>query len=158
LAQTEQYLQQGLHATVIIRAYRRALEDCINIMKTSASIPIDIKNRTEMLRVVKSCIGTKYLSRWLVLLPELVFIRNKKSFRSDLACQISLDAVQTVMIDENGRREIDIKRYARFEKVRCFNRFMIDNFLWKYRFRVGQLKIHIYSKVACLTKMLFIQK
>jgi T-complex protein 1 subunit gamma len=34
-----------------------------------------------------------------------------------LACQISLDAVQTVMIDENGRREIDIKRYARFEKV-----------------------------------------
>jgi T-complex protein 1 subunit gamma len=37
-----------------------------------------------------------------------------------LACQISLDAVQTVMIDENGRREIDTKRYARFEKV-CYS-------------------------------------
>jgi hypothetical protein len=46
------------------------------------------------------------------------FIINK-SFRSDLACQIALDAVQTVMIDENGRREIDTKRYARFEKVCC---------------------------------------
>jgi T-complex protein 1 subunit gamma len=68
LAQTEQYLQQGLHATVIIRAYRKALEDCIEIMKTKASIPVDIKNRDEMLRVVKSCIGTKYLSRWLVYL------------------------------------------------------------------------------------------
>jgi len=64
LAQTEQYLQQGLHATVIIRAYRKALEDCIEIMKTKASIPVDVKNREEMLRVVKSCIGTKYLSRW----------------------------------------------------------------------------------------------
>jgi len=100
LAQTEQYLQQGLHATVIIRAYRKALEDCIDIMKNKASIAVDVNNRDEMLRVVKSCIGTKYLSRW-----------------SDLACQISLDAVQTVMIDENGRREIDIKRYARFEKI-----------------------------------------
>ena len=64
LAQTEQYLQQGLHATVIIRAYRKALEDCVEIMKTKASIPVDIKNREEMLKVVKSCIGTKYLSRW----------------------------------------------------------------------------------------------
>jgi len=100
LAQTEQYLRQGLHATVVIRAYRKALEDCIDIMKTKASIPVDVNNREEMLRVVKSCIGTKYLSRW-----------------SDLACQISLDAVQTVMVDENGRREIDIKRYARFEKI-----------------------------------------
>ena len=66
LAQTEQYLQQGLHATVVIRAYRKALEDCIEIMKTKASIPVDVKNRDEMLRVVKSCIGTKYLSRWSV--------------------------------------------------------------------------------------------
>ena len=66
LAQTEQYLQQGLHATVVIRAYRKALEDCIEIMKTKASIAIDVKNRDEMLRVVKSCIGTKYLSRWSV--------------------------------------------------------------------------------------------
>lgn len=66
MAQTEQYLQQGLHATVIIRAYRKALEDCIEIMKNKASISVDVKNREEMLRVVKSCIGTKYLSRWFV--------------------------------------------------------------------------------------------
>jgi hypothetical protein len=35
-------------------------------MQTKASIPVDIKKRDEMLRVVKSCIGTKYLSRWYV--------------------------------------------------------------------------------------------
>jgi hypothetical protein len=41
----------------------------------------------------------------------------RNPFRSDLACQISLDAIETIMVDTNGRREIDIKRYARFEKV-----------------------------------------
>ena len=35
-------------------------------MKTKTSIPVDIKNRDEILRIVKSCIGTKYLSRWFV--------------------------------------------------------------------------------------------
>lgn len=42
---------------------------------------------------------------------------HAKPIRSDLACQISLDAIETIMIDDDGRREIDIKRYARFEKV-----------------------------------------
>ena len=35
----------------------------------------------------------------------------------DLACQIALDATSTVFIEENGRKEIDIKRYAKVEKV-----------------------------------------
>ena len=38
-------------------------------------------------------------------------------FRSDLACQIALDATATVALEENGRKEIDIKRYAKVEKV-----------------------------------------
>ena len=37
--------------------------------------------------------------------------------RMDLACQIALEATSTVAIEENGRREIDIKRYAKVEKV-----------------------------------------
>lgn len=39
------------------------------------------------------------------------------SFRGDLACQIAYDAVKTVSLEENGRKEIDIKRYAKVEKV-----------------------------------------
>lgn len=35
----------------------------------------------------------------------------------DLGCQIALDATSTVAIEENGRREIDIKRYAKVEKA-----------------------------------------
>ena len=39
------------------------------------------------------------------------------NFRSDLACKIAIGAVNTVRIEENGRVEIDIKRYAKVEKV-----------------------------------------
>ena len=39
--------------------------------------------------------------------------------RADLACDIALEATSTVSIEQNGRREIDIKRYAKVEKVPC---------------------------------------
>lgn len=40
------------------------------------------------------------------------------SYRSDLVCEIALNAVQTVAIDKDGgRKEIDIKRYARVEMI-----------------------------------------
>jgi len=61
---------------------------------------VDVNNRERMLQIVKSCIGTKFISRW-----------------SDLACQIALDSVSTVFMEENGRKEIDIKRYAKVEKI-----------------------------------------
>jgi len=54
-----------------------------------------------MLNVVASCIGTKFISRW-----------------SDLMCGLALDAVRTVVVEEkDGRKEIDIKRYAKIEKI-----------------------------------------
>jgi len=43
-----------------------------------------------------------------------------RGFRADLACEIALEATKTVMIDQGGRREIDIKRYAKVEKVRYY--------------------------------------
>ena len=54
-----------------------------------------------MLKIIKSCIGTKIINKW-----------------ADMACRIALDAVTTVSLVANGRREIDIKRYAKVEKVR----------------------------------------
>lgn len=79
-----------------------------------------------MLKIVHSAINTKALSRW-----------------SDLACSIALDAVRTVELEDNGRKEIDIKKYAKVEKVRdsaavftwpprrSFNQAQISNFLYK---------------------------
>ncbi|XP_011307186.1 T-complex protein 1 subunit gamma [Fopius arisanus] len=100
LATAEPFLEQGTHPTVIIRAYRQALEDMVKILEDQVSISLDITDRNKVIEVVKSCVGTKFIGRW-----------------SELACQIAIDAVNTVLLEENGRREIDIKRYAKVEKI-----------------------------------------
>lgn len=102
LAVAEPFLSQNLHPTVIIRAYREALEDIVKALDESGnvSIALDRNDRAKMAEVIRSCVGTKYIGRW-----------------SDLAVKIALDAVETVMLTENGRSEIDIKKYAKVEKI-----------------------------------------
>ncbi|CAJ0636978.1 12407_t:CDS:2, partial [Entrophospora sp. SA101] len=98
LAQALPFLERNVHPIVIISAFKKALEDAINIIG-EISKPVDIDNHEEMLKLIKSSIGTKFASRW-----------------SDLMCKLALDAVRVVAIEENGKREVDIKRYARIEK------------------------------------------
>ncbi|XP_076663907.1 chaperonin containing TCP1 subunit 3 [Andrena cerasifolii] len=100
LAIAEPFLEQNMHPTIIIRAFRQALEDMVAILNEQVSIALDCNDRKKLTQVINSCVGTKFIGRW-----------------SDLACQIALDAVYTVMLEENGRREIDIKRYAKVEKI-----------------------------------------
>lgn len=100
LSVAEQFLTQNIHPTVIIGSYLRALEDMLAYMNNSLSKPIDVNNREQMLSVVRACIGTKIIKKW-----------------EKLACDIALDAVTCVSCEENGRKEVDIKRYAKVEKV-----------------------------------------
>ncbi|XP_014096778.2 T-complex protein 1 subunit gamma [Bactrocera oleae] len=100
LAAAEPFLQQQIHPTVIIRAYREALEDIIKHLQSDLSVPLDVNNKAKMAEVVKACVGTKFIGKW-----------------SDLAVKIALDAVQTVALNDNGRLEVDIKRYAKVEKI-----------------------------------------
>jgi len=95
----EPWLERGIHPQLIISGYTRALDDAITFINNLA-VPIDTKNRQEMLKIISSCIGTKFVSKW-----------------SDQMCALALDAVTTVSIEENGRKEIDIKRYAKVEKI-----------------------------------------
>ncbi|XP_033322819.1 chaperonin containing TCP1 subunit 3 [Megalopta genalis] len=100
LAIAEPFLEQNMHPTIIIRAFRQALEDMVTILNDQVSIDLDTSDRSKLIQVISSCVGTKIFGRW----PEL-------------ACQIALDAVLTVMYEEGGRKEIDIKRYAKIEKI-----------------------------------------
>lgn len=100
LGVAEQFLEQKIHPTVIIKAYRQALEDMLNILDKEFSIPLPMDDENKLIEVIQSCIGTKLIGTW-----------------SDLACSIALNAVKTVKIKEDGRTEIDIKRYAKVEKV-----------------------------------------
>ncbi|KAK9829215.1 hypothetical protein WJX72_004534 [[Myrmecia] bisecta] len=96
----EQFLERNLHPTVIARGYARALEDSIKIIDELA-FPIDFDNRDQMLKIINSCIGTKYTSRFGSLMAEL-----------------ALDAVRCVTVElGDGKRDIDIKKYAKVEKI-----------------------------------------
>merc|ERR1719262_2006911 len=99
LGVSQQFLEDKMHPTVIISAYRQALEDAVDVLENKVAFDVDINNQGEMIKVIQSCIGTKFISRW-----------------ADLACQIALRAVKTVVMEQHGG-EIDTKRYAKIEKI-----------------------------------------
>ncbi|TFY55940.1 hypothetical protein EVG20_g9132 [Dentipellis fragilis] len=99
LAQSLAQLERDIHPVVIISAYNKALQAALEIVD-SISIPIDTSDDAQMLALIKTSIGTKFVIRW-----------------SDLMCKLALQAVRTVAANDAGVQTVDIKRYARVEKV-----------------------------------------
>ena len=125
LAQALPQLERHIHPVVIIQAFKRALNDALKIIE-EISVPIDTSNDTAMIHLLEAAIGTKTISRY-----------------SDLYCKLALDAVRIVSQDVSSisnpqtntnsakaqpaaspsttpapkPHEIDIKRYARIEKI-----------------------------------------
>merc|ERR1712055_881378 len=100
LGVSHQFLEEKIHPTVIIQAYRQALEDSVNLLREKVATPIDLTDKVAVRKVIQSCVGTKFISKW-----------------SDLACDIAMDAVKTVTMAVGEKKEIDIKRYAKVEKI-----------------------------------------
>ena len=99
LAQSHAILERNIHPVVIISAFNKALKEALEIIKR-ISIPIDTSSDEEMLSLIKTSIGTKFVIRW-----------------SDLMCRLALQAIRTVTQDDQGLTTVDIKRYARVEKL-----------------------------------------
>jgi T-complex protein 1 subunit gamma len=100
LAQALPQLERNIHPVVIIQAFKKALADALEIINEVA-VDVDVSNDEQMHRIISSSIGTKFVSRW-----------------SDLMCGLALKAVRTVSLDVGaGKKEVDIKRYARIEKI-----------------------------------------
>uniref|UniRef100_D8PZN6 T-complex protein 1 subunit gamma n=1 Tax=Schizophyllum commune (strain H4-8 / FGSC 9210) TaxID=578458 RepID=D8PZN6_SCHCM len=106
LAQSLSQLERDIHPVVIISAYNKALQEALNIIKR-ISIPIDVNSDEQMLSLIKTSIGTKFVVRW-----------------SELMCNLALQAIRIVSQDQEstgsqfgGIKSVDIKRYARVEKV-----------------------------------------
>ena len=70
----------------------------MEIIDTKISFPLDVNNREELLKIVRSSVGTKFTARLGDLVPNL-----------------ALDAVQTVKtLGADGKSvEIDIKKLAK---------------------------------------------
>lgn len=100
LAHSLPQLERNIHPVVIIQAFKRALADALAVVE-EISTPVDVNDDKAMFSLIQSSIGTKFVSRW-----------------SDLMCELALKAVRTVTYDAGGgKTEVDIKRYARVEKI-----------------------------------------
>jgi len=93
---------ENLHPTQIVQSYYKALDEALAVCDRIAS-PLDVNDREAMFKIVDSSIGTKYVHRWGTKIVDM-----------------ALDAVMkvTVWSGEEGRaKEVDVKRYARVEKI-----------------------------------------
>ncbi|KAK0948131.1 T-complex protein 1 subunit gamma [Friedmanniomyces endolithicus] len=100
LAMSLPQLERNIHPVVIISAFKRALADAVQVIQDT-SIPVDMNDDSVMRDLISTSIGTKFTSRY-----------------SDLMCGLALTAVRTVSHDAGGgKKEVDIKRYARVEKI-----------------------------------------
>jgi T-complex protein 1 subunit gamma len=102
MAAAEPFLERRVHPTVVIRGYKRALADARAALDALA-FPVDTADRAAMLTLVNSCVGTKFTRRY-----------------GDLIAGLALDAVDIVAETSStpgGGRQIDVKKYAKVEKI-----------------------------------------
>lgn len=99
LAHSLPHLERNIHPVVIISAFKEALAQALTTIEM-ISVAVNTDSDDEMSQIIKTSIGTKFSSRW-----------------SDMMVSLALRAVRCVATDVSGKREVDIKRYARTEKI-----------------------------------------
>merc|ERR1711939_720449 len=98
---SEQFFERSIHPTVICQGYMRALEDALSITE-SIAVPVDVSTDTTLLdQIVDAAVGTKFSARF-----------------GNVIRSLAIQAVRCVAVtDADGRMDVDIKRYARIEKI-----------------------------------------
>lgn len=76
------------------------MNDGLKILKEIA-VPLDFNNNDEVKKALNCCVGTKFASRW-----------------KDLVVDLAIKSVRTVINGcENNKLSLDVKRYAKIEKI-----------------------------------------
>lgn len=99
LAVMEPFLKDDIHPTVIVRAMFKALDDAVDAVDAMA-VEVDVEDEAKMAELIQSCLGTKFVNRY-----------------SDLMVNVALQAVKTVRSDVDGKPVVDIKNFAKIEKI-----------------------------------------
>lgn len=93
-------MEREIHPTVIVSSYYSALEEATKLTKEISTSIDTSKDEDLIYKIVRSCIGTKFVSQWSTLITKL-----------------AVDAVKCVRVEQNNTVEIDVKRYAKVEKL-----------------------------------------
>jgi T-complex protein 1 subunit gamma len=94
-------LERKVHPLKIVKGFTHAMTDALKIIEAAAT-SINPDNEDELNGVVKACLGTKFNSR-----------------AEELMCNLAVQAtLRVVRVNPHkGTKEIDIKRYAKIEKI-----------------------------------------
>eukprot|EP00177_Eucheuma_denticulatum_P001530 GFKZ01002741.1.p1 GENE.GFKZ01002741.1~~GFKZ01002741.1.p1 ORF type:complete len:549 (+),score=112.04 GFKZ01002741.1:185-1831(+) len=99
LSLCEGFLNRNIHPTVIVSALFSALDDAVAFAEELA-VTVDLKDDQQVLQLIRSCIGTKFVTR-----------------HDDLIVNIAYEAVNIVRTDVDGKEVMDIKNFAKVEKI-----------------------------------------
>lgn len=101
LSLTQPLLEQNIHPLKIVKGFTAALTDAIAAVK-EVTTTLDPTNPEQLKDAVRACLGTKFNSR-----------------EEELMCNLAVKATMCVSVENpvSGRKEIDIKRYAKVEKI-----------------------------------------
>ena len=123
LAQALPQLERNIHPVVIIQAYKHALADALKIVE-EISIPVDTSKDESMISLIESSIGTKTISRYSELMCSLALravrvVSQDTNFTSNQSLTNGTNVNGTKSTPQPALKphEIDIKRYARIEKI-----------------------------------------
>ena len=93
------FFTKEIHPSVVVAGYYKALEDAINYADQIAT-PINIESEEAINEIIKSCLATKFASKWDNLISDL-----------------ALKAVKIVYNKDSNVFDCDIKKYAKVEKI-----------------------------------------
>ena len=85
---------------VIIQGYSQAREDKAILLKDTTATKIDLEDTSTVRKVIQSGANTMIIAKW-----------------SNLGSDIASNAVKTTTITSGDKKEIDLKQYAKVEKV-----------------------------------------
>ncbi len=89
-----------MHPRIVVGAYVKVLDIACQALERQA-IALDLNNQKQLLTLVKSTLGTKFVSRF-----------------GDQIAQMALQAVQMVVDTSDSKKKVvDIKRFVRVEKI-----------------------------------------
>lgn len=114
----EPLIIDNLHPTVIVQGYNKALQTALDICEELA-LQVDIQDKEQMKKLVQSCIGTKFSSRWndkmveMALQAVLTVAREKGNPNGASSSSSTFSSSNPY----NHKMEVDIKRYAKVEKI-----------------------------------------
>ena len=120
LGQAEPFLRQdNVHPTVLVSAYTKALAAALEIMEQQAITVDVVKDKEWMTKLVESSLSTKFSSRWNNLMVDMA-LQAVLTVAQPTAQSSALEGSNSVPVEimtTAGRMEVDLKRYAKIEKI-----------------------------------------